>query len=177
MTDRNFKTSALAAFSLLITSLTACQNSPQTLAPPTVPPTVAPAAIAITRPPASPSPITQTIGSGANAIVLTLAQDYYLDNAHYVVRVDGAQVGGELIAGALKSSKAVDTLTLKGNWGSGDHTVEVQFLNDAYGGTQQTDRNLYVLNATYDGAPLTPSSASLLSAGRPTGGTDCQGKR
>lgn len=61
MTDRNFKTSALAAFSLLITSLTACQNSPQTLAPPTVPPTVAPAAIAITRPPASPSPIPPTL--------------------------------------------------------------------------------------------------------------------
>lgn len=60
MTDRNFKTSALAAFSLLITSLTACQNSPQTLAPPTVPPTVAPVVIAITRPPASPSPIPPT---------------------------------------------------------------------------------------------------------------------
>lgn len=117
---------------------------------------------------ASPSPITQTIGSGANAIVLTLAQDYYLGNAHYVVRVDGTQVGGELVAGALKSSGTVDTLTLKGNWGSGDHTVEVQFLNDAYGGTQQTDRNLYVLSATYDGAPLTPSSASLLSAGTAT---------
>jgi hypothetical protein len=31
-----------------------------------------------------------------------------------------------------------------GKWSAGEHKIEVQFLNDAYGGTASADRNLYV---------------------------------
>jgi beta-glucanase (GH16 family) len=41
-----------------------------------------------------------------------------------------------------------------GNWAAGNHNVQVDFLNDAWGGTAATDRNLYVDGATYNGASV-----------------------
>ncbi|MCO6418393.1 hypothetical protein JYK14_19815 [Siccirubricoccus sp. KC 17139] len=32
---------------------------------------------------------------------------------------------------------------MKGDWAAGNHPVAVNFLNDAYGGTATTDRNLH----------------------------------
>lgn len=116
----------------------------------------------------TPTPITQTIGTGSDTFVLRIAQDYYLAGAQYIVKVDGVQVGGTLTASALKSSGQSDTINVQGNWGAGSHTVTVEFLNDAYGGTPQTDRNLYVTGITYNGAPMTPASANLPSAGTAT---------
>lgn len=113
----------------------------------------------------TPSAVTQTIGTGNDTFVIKIAQDYYQGAAQYIIKVDGVQVGGTLTAGAVKSSGASDTINVKGTWGAGAHTVTVEFLNDAYGGTPQTDRNLYVLGITYNGAPMTPANASLLSAG------------
>ena len=116
----------------------------------------------------TPTPITQTIGTGSDTFVLRIAQDYYLAGAQYIIKVDGVQVGGTLTASALKSSGQSDTINVQGNWGTGSHTVTVEFLNDAYGGTPQTDRNLYVTGITYNGAPMTPASANLPSAGTAT---------
>ena len=58
-----------------------------------------------------------------------------------------------------------DTLTLNGDWAPGAHAVEVAFLNDAWGGTAATDRNLYVESIAYNGAALSGGAAALLSAG------------
>jgi Ca2+-binding RTX toxin-like protein len=41
----------------------------------------------------------------------------------------------------------------------------VEFLNDAYGGTATTDRNLHVESATYNGVAVPNSALHLLSAG------------
>ena len=46
-----------------------------------------------------------------------------------------------------------------------DVAVSVTFLNDLYGGTPATDRNLYVESATYDGAAVPTGVLTLLSAG------------
>ncbi len=51
-----------------------------------------------------------------------------------------------------------------GDWAIGTHTVTVNFLNDASGGTAATDRNLYVNGLSYDGT-ATGQSAALMSAG------------
>ena len=67
------------------------------------------------------------------------------------MRVDGKQVGATFTASALHGSGQSDTLTLKGDWAAGAHKVEVKFLNDAWGGTAATDRNLHVDAATYNG--------------------------
>lgn len=125
-------------------------------------------AIAIYTIAATPSPITQTIGAGSDAFVVKIAQDYYQGPAQYTIKVDGVQIGGTLTAGALKSSGQSDTITVLGNWGTGSHTLVVEFLNDAYGGTPQTDRNLYVTGITYNTAPMTPATASLPSTGTAT---------
>jgi Ca-dependent carbohydrate-binding module xylan-binding len=58
--------------------------------------------------------------------------------------VDGKQIGGEQTVTALHSKGAWQDITLHGNFGSGDHKVEVAFTNDLSGGSKTLDRNLYV---------------------------------
>ncbi|WP_280137200.1 carbohydrate-binding domain-containing protein, partial [Aureimonas sp. Leaf454] len=58
-----------------------------------------------------------------------------------------------------------DTITVKGDWSQGDHKVSVHFLNDIYGGTASTDRNLYVDGATYNGAVVAGGDLSMHNTG------------
>jgi hypothetical protein len=106
-----------------------------------------------------------TIGSGTDSIVLNIAQDAYNGDAQYVVLVDGKQVGGTLTAHGSHGLGQYDPLTVKGSWAAGDHTLTVKFLNDAYGGTAATDRNLYVEGITYDGKAVAGGASALMSAG------------
>ena len=115
---------------------------------------------AVTGPATSP-----VIGSGLDKLVLAISEDAYQGNAQYTVTVDGVQVGGTLTADASHAAGATDVVTIYGNWGVGNHAVGVDFLNDAYGGTSSTDRNLYVNGATYDGAAVANSAETLLSSG------------
>ncbi len=106
-----------------------------------------------------------TVGGGSDALVLRVTQDAYLGSAQYTVSVDGTQIGGVLTATSLRGSGASDTLTVRGEFAAGGHTATVNFLNDEYGGTPTTDRNLYVESATYNGAAVADSARTLLSAG------------
>ena len=65
--------------------------------------------------------------------------------------VDGKQVGGDYTASALHSSGDAGTFLLTGNWSSGVNSVQVGFINDAYGGVASEDRNLYVNSIPYNG--------------------------
>ncbi|WP_149535797.1 carbohydrate-binding domain-containing protein [Siccirubricoccus phaeus] len=105
------------------------------------------------------------IGAGSHALVLEISQDFYQENARYTVSVDGVQQGGTLTANAVAGRDAPDIVTIKGDWSEGRHTVTVDFLNDAYAGTPETDRNLHVEGISYDGVDLADGSATLLSAG------------
>jgi hypothetical protein len=91
--------------------------------------------------------------------VLSISEDAYANgdgtsdtqgDAAFTVSVDGKQLAGTFFATASHASGASQTFTFKGNWEPGAHTVAVSFLNDAYGGTASTDRNLYVNDITYD---------------------------
>ncbi|WP_267361208.1 MULTISPECIES: carbohydrate-binding domain-containing protein [unclassified Methylobacterium] len=106
-----------------------------------------------------------TIGTGASHLVLKVSQDAYNGDAQYVVSVDGHQVGGVQTAHASHAAGQSDTLTVKGDFGSGDHAVSVSFLNDFYGGSADTDRNLYVDGASYDCMTVAHSGLTLLSTG------------
>ena len=110
-------------------------------------------------------PASVTVGSGPDTLVLSVSQDAYQGSAQYTVSVDGAQVGGTLTASALRPSGQHDTVTVKGDWAAGNHTVAVNFLNDAWGGTAATDRNLYVDGASYNGAAVSGAARTLLSEG------------
>jgi hypothetical protein len=81
------------------------------------------------------------------------------------VQVDGRQVGGTLTASALRSAGQHDTVTVQGDWAGGRHTATVTFLNDDWGGTATTDRNLYLDGATYNNAAVSGATASLMSNG------------
>ncbi len=106
-----------------------------------------------------------TVGSGADRLALKISEDAYQGDAQYTVSVDGQQVGGTLTARSSHAAGQDDLLTVLGNWGSGGHSVSVNFLNDAYGGSQSTDRNLYVDGATIDGATVPNSTVPLYSDG------------
>ena len=62
-------------------------------------------------------------------------------------RVDGQQIGGTLAALASHAAGTVQDF-LKGDFGLGQHTGTVTFLNDAYSGSPATDRNLCVTGAS-----------------------------
>jgi Ca-dependent carbohydrate-binding module xylan-binding len=114
---------------------------------------------------AGPAPVDTTLGAGPNALVLKLSQDAWQGSAQYTVSVDGRQIGGTLTAGALHGSGATDTLTLRGEWSDGPHSVALNFLNDAWGGSAAADRNLHVEEITFDGAPVPVGVSALLWGG------------
>ncbi|MCC8936851.1 right-handed parallel beta-helix repeat-containing protein [Bradyrhizobium sp. Arg68] len=121
--------------------------------PPVDPAPVPP--VVVTTPPG----VTTTIGSGSDVLELKITQDAYQGDSQYAVSVDGKQIGSTLTASALHGSGVVDTVQVKGDWAAGSHTVSVQLLNDLYGGTATTDRNIYIESATYDGANASGSRA------------------
>lgn len=111
---------------------------------------------------------TTTIGSGSDTLVLSVSQDAYGDNAQFTVLLDGQQVGDVLTVSSSHGSSTSDTINVLANLSPGSHTVAVNFLNDAYGGTSDTDRNLYVDAATYDGVAIDGASQTLFSSGSAT---------
>ena len=98
-------------------------------------------------------------------IALNISEDAYKGDAQFAVSVDGKQVGGEYTASTLNSSGDAGVFLLTGNYGTGSHTVDVKFLNDAYAGTAETDRNLFVNSIAFNGATEAGSSATMDSAG------------
>ncbi len=73
-------------------------------------------------------------------------------------------MGGTFTTTALHATGVSQNFSFNGDWAPGAHTVTVTFLNDAYGGTSATDRNLYVNAVSYDGT-ATGQSAALYSGG------------
>ncbi len=96
-------------------------------------------------------------------LVLQVSEDAWQGDAQFTVSVDGRQVGGTQVATASHAAGQSQSVTLSGTWGLGQHTVAVDFLNDAYAGTPSTDRNLYVNSASYDGG--TGGGLVLISGG------------
>ncbi|MEY9594024.1 beta-glucanase (GH16 family) [Bradyrhizobium yuanmingense] len=100
------------------------------------------------------TPTSTSIGAGPDQLVFKISEDAYLGDALYTISVDGNQVGGTLTAHASHAGGQSDTIAVHGNWGPGDHTVLVHFLNDRWDGTPTTDRNLYVDSVSFNGANL-----------------------
>jgi hypothetical protein len=114
----------------------------------------------------TPQPI--TVGSGSDSLVVTVNEDAYQGDAQFTVSVDGAQVGGTQTTTASRASGQTQAFTFKGNWGTGQHTVVVNFLYDAWGGSAALDRNLYVTAMSYDGTNYPANTAALMAAGPAT---------
>ena len=104
-------------------------------------------------------------GTGADTLTMWVAEDAWQGDAQYTVSVDGQQAGDTMTAAASYAAGQRQVVTLRGSWGAGPHTVSVNYLNDANGGTSETDRNLYVDHVTYDGAKHGKNALYLLSGG------------
>lgn len=105
------------------------------------------------------------LGSGTDTVSLQVSEDFYQGDAQFTLSVDGTQIGGVQTASAQHGAKQDQTFNLSGNFGAGQHTVSVDFLNDAYGGSPSADRNLYVDNASYDGIATAGASLALMPSG------------
>ncbi len=105
------------------------------------------------------------VGAGTDVLVVSVSEDAWRGDAQFVIRIDGATIGGTRTATALHASGASQAIPLAGNWGAGPHTVSVEFLNDAWGGAATTDRNLYVDQLTYNGRAAGGVPAALTQNG------------
>ncbi len=109
------------------------------------------------------APLPVSLGSGPDIITVNVSEDAWQGDAQFTVSVDGKQVGGTQTAGVSHAAGTSQAFNLAGSFGTGAHAVTVNFLNDAYGGSASTDRNLYVDSIVYNG--LTVPGAAMLSGG------------
>jgi hypothetical protein len=113
----------------------------------------------LTTPPATtPTPPTTPPASGAG-LTLSVSADTYLGDPKFVVTVDGKQVGGPYDVSALHGAGQWQNVTVAGDFSTAKE-VDVTFLNDAWGGTATTDRNLYVDTLSVNGLIYQASAAT-----------------
>jgi endoglucanase len=106
-----------------------------------------------TTPPTTTTPL--------STVVLHIAEDAYNGDAQFKVLVDGVQVGGTYTATASHAAGQWQDITLTGDFGStGPGKVDVQFINDLWGGNANADRNLYVQSIDVNGKTFAASLAS-----------------
>jgi hypothetical protein len=115
------------------------------------------------RPPAAPPPT--VLSSGPNKLALHMSEDYWRGNARFIVSLDGKQVGGTQTVVAWHAFHLSQEFDIGGTFAAGVHTVDVTFLNDAWGRSPITDRNLYVNGAAIDGHAIAGSGLTLLADG------------
>lgn len=101
----------------------------------------------------------------ADTLKLMMSEDAYQGDAQFIVSVDGKQIGGAQVVKAVHSANQTQPFVIQGSFSSGTHTVVVTFTNDAWGGTPQTDRNLWVDGATLNGIAIANSGFQLQSNG------------
>ena len=116
-------------------------------------------------PPVTVPPAALSAGSGPDTLALQVSEDAYQGDAQFTVNVDGKQIGGTMTATASRAAGQVQTVNILGSFGAGSHTATLNFLNDAWGGTASTDRNLYVSSAKMDGTAVPGSTLALMSGG------------
>lgn len=116
--------------------------------------------------PASAAPSqAPTVAATDDTLVLHLSEDAWRGDARFVASLDGRTLGGAQAVTASHGAGATEDFTFHGSFGAGPHDLAVSFVNDAWGGTPDTDRNLYVNSVDYDGARLAQDNAALWSNG------------
>ena len=120
----------------------------------------------VLMPPAPATP--PVVGTGTDTLVLRMAEDAYQGDAQFTVSIDGRKRGGTFTATANHFVGQYQDFAIKGDYSTARHTVAVNFLNDLSG--SDGDRNLYLLGATIDGAPVSHSALTELVDGPQTVG-------
>ena len=116
-------------------------------------------------PPAAPHIPATIIGAGNDTLALTIAEDAFQGDAQFTVSIDGKTIGGTQTAAASHAAGATKEFDVRGPFTRGQHTASVNFLNDLYGGTASTDRNLYVAGGNIDGTAVPGANLTLMGGG------------
>lgn len=87
---------------------------------------------------ATPDPVSQT------TVVFSLSEEAWRGDAQAYVSVDGQRLGGLQTIAASHALKQTKVLSFVVPLTAGPHTASVEFVNDAWGGTTATDRNLFI---------------------------------
>lgn len=103
--------------------------------------------------------------SSADTLALSVSEDAWQGDAQFTVAIDGSTIGGVHTATASHAAGASQPFSFTGRWGPGPHTVGITFINDAWGGTPSSDRNLYVEQVSFNGALAGGTPATLWSSG------------
>jgi len=104
-----------------------------------------PATSGTAQPAAAPSnPASSDTTAAVSTLTLHLSEDAWQGNAQFLVSVDGKALNAATAVTALHKDGSMQDFAFIGSFGTGPHDVAVSFLNDAYGGSAATDRNLYV---------------------------------
>ena len=98
-------------------------------------------------------------------LVIYVSEDAWEGDAQFTISVDGQQVGGVNTATASHALGQSQAFAVGITLSTGTHEIGVTFINDAWGGTASTDRNLFLTGATLDGNPVAGTTASLFSNG------------
>jgi len=111
--------------------------------PPVTPPPVVPP---VTLPPVVPPPT--VVGTGLNSLMLTMSEDPGSAADRFTVKVDGKTIGLPQTVTALHSAGASQVFDVRGDFGAGPHTAQVQYLK---GVVPSSASRLYLQTATFDG--------------------------
>ena len=111
---------------------------------------------------------TMTVGSGSDTLCITVNENAYKGDAQFTISVDGVQVGGIETTTAAQATGATQNFDVFGNFGAGSHAVSLNFINDLYDGSPTADRNLYVTQASLNGAVISNSTRALMANGAQT---------
>ena len=101
----------------------------------------------------------------STALTLHLAEDAWNGDAQYSVAVDGQTLVQNSTVTALHTKGQSQAVSLQDILSPGTHDLALSFLNDAYGGSPTTDRNLYLVGLDVNGTAASGVSANLYSAG------------
>jgi hypothetical protein len=99
------------------------------------------------------------IGSGADTLILHICETPYEGDAQFTVDVDGVQIGGVLTATTLESSNETEDFYVHGNWGAGQQTVVVNYINGI------ANRNMFVWGMSYDRVAYNQNQYNLYGDG------------
>jgi hypothetical protein len=112
-----------------------------------------------------------TGGTVSGPLTLHVSEDAWNGDAQFTVLVDGAQFGGTQTVTASHAAGQWQDISIASTLSSGPHTVAVNFINDAWGGSAATDRNMYVQSITVNGETI-PGTAAQNTAANGAAGSD-----
>lgn len=99
-----------------------------------------------------------SVSASISTLTLGLSEDAWKGNTQFIVSVDGKALNSATEVTALHDKGDVQDFSFSGV-AAGAHDVAITFTNDAWGGSADTDRNLWVGRIDLAGQHLAPDSA------------------